>query len=84
MGLSHKLIKNENDKATVYCFPCQKDQSITFLFKDFVHPKNKETIPHVLLGICDACQSVAVIPEQSMNKIRKGSSRFNKREIVPG
>ncbi len=64
-----KILKvGDNQKAA--CSYCESFQSITFSLRDVPFSNNSGTVKDVLVGVCDACSSVAVLPHQSTPMIK--------------
>lgn len=64
-------ILKEGDKKKVACECCGSFQDATFRLKDVPFSDGSGVAKKVLVGVCDNCDSVAVIPQQSTPAIKK-------------
>lgn len=59
------------DIKKVICNECGSFQQVTFKLRDVPFSDNSGVVKNVLAGVCDCCDSVAVIPHQSTPVIKK-------------
>ena len=59
-----KIIK-VGDKQKASCNECKSFQNVTFQLRDVPFSDGSGIVKNVLVGICDSCDSVAVLPHQS-------------------
>jgi hypothetical protein len=64
-------ILREGDTKKVACETCGSFQNATFKLRDVPFNDGSGIVKSVLAGVCDACDSVAVIPHQSTPAIKK-------------
>lgn len=65
-----KIVKvGDNQKAA--CHRCGQFENITFKLRDVPFSDGKGIVKNVLVGVCDCCNSVAVLPHQSTPVVRK-------------
>ncbi|MCP5207969.1 MAG: hypothetical protein H7A01_12235 [Hahellaceae bacterium] len=65
-----KILK-EGDTKKVACNTCGVFQNATFQLRDVPFSDGSGLVKNVLVGVCDVCDSVAVIPHQSTPVIKK-------------
>jgi len=65
-----KILK-EGDTKKVACDTCGSFQNATFQLRDVPFSDGEGLVKNVLVGVCDACDSVAVVPHQSTPVIKK-------------
>lgn len=73
-----KIFK-EGDTQKVACQSCQRFETATFMLRDVPLSDGSGVVKRVLVGVCNVCDSVSVIPHQStpviktqLEKQRKG------------
>ena len=64
-------ILKEGDKKKVACGCCGSFQEATFKLRNVPFSDGSGIVKNVLVGVCDNCDSVAVIPHQSTPAIQK-------------
>jgi len=62
---------NEGDTKTVACNTCELLQNATFQLRDVPFSDGSGLAKNILVGVCDTCNSVAVVPHQSTPDIKK-------------
>jgi hypothetical protein len=72
-----KILK-EGDTKKVACNVCESFQDATFQLRDVPFSDGSGLVKNVLVGVCDACDSVAVVPHQSTPVIKKQLDKFRK------
>lgn len=65
-----KILK-VGDTQKAACNTCQAFESITFKLRDVPFSDGSGMVKNVLVGICDKCDSVAVLPHQSTPVVKK-------------
>lgn len=65
-----KILK-EGDTKKVACETCRSFQNATFRLRDVPFSDGSGLVKNVLVGVCDVCGSVAVVPHQSTPLIKK-------------
>jgi hypothetical protein len=61
----------ENDKSTAICSFCKKLVEIVFKRRDLLYPTKNTIINNILVGVCNECDHVISIPQQSVEEINK-------------
>lgn len=64
-------ILKEGDRKKAACECCGAFQEVTFRLRDVPFSDGSGLVRNVLVGVCDHCDSVAVIPQQSVPAISK-------------
>ncbi|MFP9471217.1 hypothetical protein AB6D37_21155 [Pectobacterium brasiliense] len=59
------------DTQTALCNTCQSLETATFQLKDVPFSDNSGVVRQVLVGVCERCENVAIIPHQSTPMIKK-------------
>ncbi len=59
------------EKSKAICQECRQVRSTTFKERNVPLVSGKGTVPNVLVAICDACDSVVSIPQQSVPRIQE-------------
>lgn len=59
------------DKKRVACSNCKSFQAVTFKLKDAPFSDGSGIVKNVLVGVCDSCSSVVVLPHQSTPAVKK-------------
>lgn len=59
------------DTLTAPCNTCRSLEAVTFQLRDVPFTDNSAIVKGVLVGVCDRCNSVAVLPHQSTPAVRK-------------
>lgn len=59
------------DKKRAACSNCNSFQAVTFKLKDAPFSDGSGIVKNVLVGVCDSCSSVAVLPHQSTPAVKK-------------
>ena len=72
-----KILK-EGDTKKVACNTCESFQNATFQLRDVPFSDGSGLVKNVLVGVCDACDSVAVVPHQSTPLIKKQLVKLRK------
>lgn len=65
-----KLYK-EGDSSRAICSHCKQLRAITFAQRDVPLSSGKGLVRDVLVGVCDTCNTVASIPQQSVPRIKE-------------
>jgi len=65
-----KILK-VGDTQKALCNSCKSLQNITFKLRDTPFSDGSGIVKNVLVGVCDLCDSVAVLPHQSTPLIKK-------------
>ena len=65
-----KILK-VGDTKKVACDCCESFQTATFKLRDVPFSDNSGIVKNVLVGVCDHCDSVTVLPHQSTPAVRK-------------
>ncbi len=72
-----KILK-EGDTKKVACNTCESFQNATFILRNVPFSDGSGLVKNVLVGVCDACDSVAVVPHQSTPVIKKQLEKLRK------
>jgi len=65
-----KILK-VGDTTKAACEPCQSFQAVTFELRDAPLSDGSGTVKNVLVGVCDQCHSIAVLPHQSTPAVKQ-------------
>jgi hypothetical protein len=65
-----KILKVD-DTTKAACSSCQSFQGITFKLRDTLFSDGSGTVKNVLVGVCNHCDSVAVLPHQSTPAVKR-------------
>jgi hypothetical protein len=65
-----KILKVGDTKKTA-CNTCESFQDVTFQLRDTPFNDGSGIVKNVLVGVCDTCDSVIVLPHQSTPAIKK-------------
>ncbi len=65
-----KILKVGDTKKAA-CNTCESFQDVTFQLRDTPFSDGSGIVKNVLVGVCNACDSVAVLPHQSTPAIKK-------------
>jgi hypothetical protein len=65
-----KIVKLE-DKSTAACQSCKKFVDVTYRLRDVPLSDRSDIVKDVLVGVCDICDEVCVLPYQSVPKVSK-------------
>ena len=65
-----KILK-VGDTTKAACNHCESFQTVTFSLRDVPFSDQSGIVKDVLVGICDTCDSVAVLPHQSTPAVKK-------------
>lgn len=65
-----KILKVGDTKKAA-CNSCKSFQDVTFKLRDVPFSDGTGTVNNVLVGVCDKCDSVAVLPHQSTPAVKK-------------
>ena len=65
-----KIVK-VGDSQKAACHQCGRFESVTYKLRDVPFSDGEGVVKNVLVGICDCCDSVAVLPHQSTPVVRK-------------
>jgi hypothetical protein len=60
-----------NDKQKAACEKCKAFVSATFKLRDVDLSDKSDTVKNVLVGVCDICNDVIVLPHQSSVLVKK-------------
>lgn len=58
------------DVKTAACFSCQSFQVVRFQKRDVAMRDGSGIVSDILVGVCERCDSVSVIPQQAVPQIR--------------
>jgi len=72
-----KILK-EGDTKKVACNTCESFQSATFKLRNVPFSDGSGLVKNVLVGVCDTCDCVAVVPHQSTPLIKKQLDKLRK------
>ncbi|MFT4925498.1 MAG: hypothetical protein ACI8WB_001591 [Phenylobacterium sp.] len=65
-----KIVKvGDNQKAA--CNDCQSFQQVTFKLRDVPFSDGSGMVKHVLVGVCDCCGGVVLLPHQSVPAVQR-------------
>jgi hypothetical protein len=66
-----KILKVGDTQRTA-CNNCESFQDVTFQLRNINYLSDRsEVVRDVIVGVCDACDSVIVLPHQSVSTIKK-------------
>lgn len=65
-----KIVK-VGDTQKAACHQCRRFEDVTYKLRDVPFSDGKGVVKNVLVGVCDCCDSVAVLPHQSTPVVRK-------------
>ncbi len=65
-----KILKVGDTKKAI-CTQCQSLQKVTFQLRDIPFSDNSGVVKNVLVGICDHCDSIAILPHQSTPAVKR-------------
>jgi len=65
-----KIVK-VGDTTKAACHHCQSFQNVTFQLRNTPFSDGSGVVKNVLVGVCDSCDSVAVLPQQSTPMVKK-------------
>lgn len=65
-----KILKVGDTKKTA-CGTCKSFQDVTFQLRDTPFNDGSGIVKNVLVGVCDACDSVVLLPHQSTPAVKK-------------
>ncbi len=65
-----KIVKSE-DKSTAACKSCKKLVDVTYRLRDVPLSDGSDIVKDVLVGVCDICGDVCILPHQSVPKVSK-------------
>jgi hypothetical protein len=72
-----KIVKTD-DKSTAACQTCKKIADVTYRLRDVPLSDGSDVVKDVLVGVCDICDNVCVLPHQSVPKVAKTMERHRK------
>jgi len=72
------MIVKSQDKSTAACQTCQEFVDVTFQLRDVPLSDGSDIVQDVLVGVCDICNDVCVLPHQSVPKVTKTMERQRK------
>ena len=75
--LKMKIVKSE-DKSTAACQTCKKVADVTYRLRDVPLSDGSDIVKDVLVGVCDVCDDVCVLPHQSVPKVSKTIEQHRK------
>ena len=75
--MTMKIVKTE-DKSTAACTTCKAFVDVTYRLRDVPLSDGGDMVRDVLVGVCDICDSVCVLPHQSVPKVSKIMERQRK------
>jgi hypothetical protein len=62
-------IHKGGDKGNALCETCQGKVATTYQRRDVPLSDGSATVPNVLVGVCDTCDSVVTLPHQSVPRV---------------
>ena len=65
-----KIVK-VGDSQQAACHQCQRFENVTYKLRDVPFSDGAGLVKNVLVGVCDCCDSVAVLPHQSTPAVKK-------------
>ena len=65
-----EIVKSE-DKSAAACQTCKKFVDVTYRLRDIPLSDGSDIVKDVLVGVCDICDDVCVLPHQSVPKVSK-------------
>jgi len=65
------MIFKEGDKKEMFCKQCEAFSQGTFRTRDVPVTDHKTLVKNILVGVCDDCNTVILIPSQSLPAIRE-------------
>jgi len=65
-----KILK-VGDTQQAACSHCKKFKNVTYQLRNIPFSDGKGVVKNVLVGVCECCNSVAVLPHQSTPAVRK-------------
>jgi len=65
-----KIVK-VGDTQNAACHQCRRFENVTYKLRDVPFSDGVGLVKNVLVGVCDCCDSVAVLPHQSTPVVRK-------------
>ena len=65
-----KIVK-VGDTQNAACHKCRHFEHITYKLRDVPFSDGAGLVKNVLVGVCDCCDSVAVLPHQSAPVVKK-------------
>ncbi|MBL1140682.1 MAG: hypothetical protein HND53_01480 [Proteobacteria bacterium] len=65
-----KILK-VGDTQKAGCYQCKKIQPVTFQLRDVPFSDGSDIVKDVLVGVCDKCDSVVLLPSQSTPSVKK-------------
>lgn len=72
-----EIVKSE-DKSTAACQTCKKFVDVTYRLRDVPLSDGSDIVKDVLVGVCDICDDVCVLPHQSVPKVSKTMEKQRK------
>ena len=64
-------ILNVGDKGTAACYVCKSFVDTTYSLKDVPFSDNSGIAKNILVGVCDCCDSVISMPQQSASSVKQ-------------
>ena len=58
------------DTRNVACNHCESFQNVTFVLNDVSFSSDSDVVKSILVGVCDVCDTIAVISHQSSKSIQ--------------
>ena len=65
-----KIVK-VGDSQSAACHRCRRFENVTYKLRDVPFSDGKGIVKNVLVGVCDCCDSVAILPHQSSPVVKK-------------
>lgn len=62
---------NEGEKSQAICYRCKCLASTTFMLRDVLLHEDSGESQHTLAAVCDGCNEVVAIPNQSVRAIHQ-------------
>ena len=63
-------ILKAGDTRNAACNRCKSFQNVTFVLNDAPFSDDSDVVKSILVGVCDICDTIAVIPHQSSKAIQ--------------
>lgn len=68
----------EGDKSRAVCPFCKGLRDTTFQVRTVPLSSGKGDVPDVLVGVCDVCDHIVAMPQQSATQVQEAIERTNK------
>lgn len=64
-------LRKVGEKSRAICHACEQMGPTTFVERDMPLSGGRGTVPDVIVAVCDACDEVVAVPQQSVPKINE-------------